>query len=50
MAEAQKKPELHLAGPRPSFDDMMKLYKKLTGREPTAQEMQEARKVWGEDR
>jgi hypothetical protein len=37
-----KKPELYLAGPRtggPSVDDVLRLFTKLTGRTPTAEDV-----------
>lgn len=49
MAETQKpKPELHLAGPKEglvTIDDLAKLYRQLTGREPTEEDLKEAEKI-----
>ena len=41
-----KKPELHLAGPRvggPSVEDILRLFKNLTGKEPTAEDVEKVR-------
>ena len=44
----KKQPTLHLQytpGPAPSLEDLLTLYTKLTGREPTAAEIEEAKAV-----
>lgn len=43
------KPALHLAGPKkgaPSFEDLMAMFKKVAGRDPSPQELKEAREAW----
>lgn len=41
------KPALHLTDAKAvSFEQMMNLFRKLTGREPTAEEIEEARREW----
>jgi hypothetical protein len=43
----KKKPELYLVGPRvgmPSLDDLIELTRRLTGREPTAEEIEAGRR------
>lgn len=43
-----KKPELFLVGPSeggPSLDDLMALFRKLTGREPTEEDLVKARET-----
>jgi ketosteroid isomerase-like protein len=43
------KPELHLLrGDTLIFEDILALFRALTGREPIEQEIAEARKVWDE--
>ena len=49
VGQQKKKPELFLTGPKvgaPSFEDVMALFTKITGREPTPQERADARKEW----
>ncbi len=42
-----KQPELHVLNSRTmTFEQMMDLFRRLTGREPTAQEIEEARRDW----
>jgi hypothetical protein len=50
MRESNDKPELHLlrGGDDLTFADILALFGALTGREPTEDEVVEARKVWDE--
>lgn len=44
-----QKPHLYLTGPQdggPTFDDMMALFRMLTGREPTPEQVAEAKKEY----
>jgi hypothetical protein len=42
-----KPPELHVLNPRTAtFADVMEMFRSLTGREPTAEEIEEARREW----
>lgn len=41
------KPALHLLGPKPTLEDLIKLAKALTGRDPTAEEIATAKKIYG---
>lgn len=49
MRSEKSKPILHLTGPRegsPSFDDLMDLYRGLTGKEPTPEQLVEAQGLY----
>ncbi len=35
-----------LPGPQMTFEDVMRMFERLTGREPTAEEIEEARREW----
>ena len=53
MSEPQRHdnpPELHVLNPRTmTFEDMMAMFRRLTGREPTAEEVEEAKREWESD-
>jgi hypothetical protein len=45
--KADGKPRLHMSNTKgATFEDMIDLFRKLTGREPTAEEIEEARREW----
>jgi hypothetical protein len=49
MNEQQQdnQPELHVLNPRTAtLEDVLNLFRKLTGREPTPEEVEEARAEW----
>ena len=49
---ADKKIELHLAGTKkaaPTLEDLIRLFTKLTGREPTPAEIEKARAAYDEN-
>jgi hypothetical protein len=49
--QPDKQPELHLTDAKQlTFAQMMDLFRKLTGREPTAEEIEEARTEWEQER
>jgi hypothetical protein len=52
MSEQQRndKPTLHLLHPQEiTFENIMEMFRKLTGREPTPEEVEEARAEWEAD-
>ena len=45
--EPKEKPRYYVANPRTlTFDDVMEMFRQLTGREPTPEEIEEARQAW----
>ena len=41
------KPELHLLRPNEiTFENVMEMFRRLTGRDPTPEEVEEARREW----
>ncbi len=51
MSTEKQTVKLHLAGPaagKPTLKDVLALFKKLTGREPTPDEVKEAQAAWDE--
>jgi hypothetical protein len=52
MSEQQhdKLPELHILNPRTAtFENVMEMFRRLTGREPTAEAVEEAEREWEQD-
>ncbi len=47
---SEQLPQLHLSDAKPmTIDDVLNLFRKLTGREPTAKDIEEARRKWESD-
>jgi hypothetical protein len=36
---------MHMTGPKPTLDDLLALFRKLAGREPTAEDIAEAKQL-----
>jgi hypothetical protein len=50
MSDERQQPELHVLHPRTmTFADVLNLFRKLTGRELTAEEIEEARTEWDKE-
>ena len=44
-----RKPELHLADPRGlTFEKLLEMFRRLTGREPTPEEVERVRAKWAD--
>ena len=45
--EPKEQPRYHVANPRTmTFEDVMEMFRQLTGREPATEEIDEARREW----